>query len=201
MPTATFFHLPEEKRRRLMDAAWAEFTHVPFADASINKIIQTAGIPRGSFYQYFEDKRDLFDYLVRPVQQYFFDLARQEVEAVHGDLSAAPLRIYDRFFWPEARHDRELARCIQVVQRNPDSEFYAMLDAPDSTLRSITAIVDTTSLMRGDSEYLQEVFHLFVFTTACAIFNTLNCPEKSGEYRRQLQTRVDILLRGCCVQS
>ncbi|MBR3569954.1 MAG: helix-turn-helix transcriptional regulator, partial [Oscillibacter sp.] len=56
----TFLRLPEEKRARIVNAAWDEFAAVPFADASINRVIRAAGIPRGSFYQYFEDKNDLF---------------------------------------------------------------------------------------------------------------------------------------------
>ena len=63
MPSDTFFRLPEAKRERLMEAAWDEFTAVRCSDASINKIIRSAGIPRGSFYQYFADKDDLFLYL------------------------------------------------------------------------------------------------------------------------------------------
>ena len=35
MPNATFFHLPEAKRRRLMDAVWQEFTSVSYIDASL----------------------------------------------------------------------------------------------------------------------------------------------------------------------
>ena len=60
MPTDTFFRLPEEKRARILEGAWSEFTAVPYAEASINRIVQTSRIPRGSFYQYFEDKNDLF---------------------------------------------------------------------------------------------------------------------------------------------
>lgn len=64
MPKPTFFRLPDEKRQRLMDAAVKEFTRAPFAKASVSNIIQTAGIPRGSFYQYFEDKQDIFFYML-----------------------------------------------------------------------------------------------------------------------------------------
>lgn len=53
MPTDTFFRLPEEKRARILEGAWSEFTAVPYAEASINRIVQTSRIPRGSFYQYF----------------------------------------------------------------------------------------------------------------------------------------------------
>ncbi len=64
MPTGTFFNLPPEKRGRIMDAATEEFSRVPFSQASINQIVKTAGISRGSFYQYFKDKEDLFRYLL-----------------------------------------------------------------------------------------------------------------------------------------
>ena len=58
MPSETFLRLTEEKRTRLVDAAWEEVLRVPFEEMSINKIILRARIPRGSFYQYFTDKKD-----------------------------------------------------------------------------------------------------------------------------------------------
>ena len=69
MPSTTFFHLPAEKRERLLAAARAEFVRVPYEDASINRMIREAGIPRGSFYMYFTDKEDLFHYLMESYGQ------------------------------------------------------------------------------------------------------------------------------------
>ena len=65
MPSKTFFHLPAEKRERLLLAAEEEFARVPYAEASINRMIRAAGIPRGSFYMYFRDKEELFHYLLK----------------------------------------------------------------------------------------------------------------------------------------
>lgn len=62
MPRSTFFNIPIEKQRRICLAAQHEFISHSFSDASINGIIKEADIPRGSFYQYFEDKNDLFRY-------------------------------------------------------------------------------------------------------------------------------------------
>ena len=59
MPKQTFFHLPEEKKKRLLEAARVEFSRVPLKDSSIANIVKIAEIPRGSFYQYFESKEDL----------------------------------------------------------------------------------------------------------------------------------------------
>ncbi|MEH7238796.1 TetR/AcrR family transcriptional regulator [Bacillus sp. JJ1562] len=64
MPKLTFFNLPEDKKQTLIDAAKKEFSSVPLFDASISNIIKTAGISRGSFYQYFEDKEDAFFFLL-----------------------------------------------------------------------------------------------------------------------------------------
>lgn len=65
MPTQTFYNLSEGKRQRLIDAAIDEFTVRTLREASITNIIKQADIPRGSFYQYFEDLDDLFFYLVK----------------------------------------------------------------------------------------------------------------------------------------
>ncbi|QHT47822.1 TetR/AcrR family transcriptional regulator [Bacillus sp. SB49] len=65
MPKQTFFNLPEEKQEALMKAARAEFSRAPLHDSSISNIIKGCGVSRGSFYQYFEDKEDVFFYLLK----------------------------------------------------------------------------------------------------------------------------------------
>lgn len=67
MPTATFFNLPEEKRNRIFNAAVEEFAGFRFSDASINRIVKAAGIPRGSFYQYFDGKEDLYLHILEKI--------------------------------------------------------------------------------------------------------------------------------------
>jgi AcrR family transcriptional regulator len=64
MPKDTFFNLPEEKRERLLNIALDEFAHRPYKAASVSRIVDKAGIAKGSFYQYFENKQDLYRYLL-----------------------------------------------------------------------------------------------------------------------------------------
>ena len=64
MPTNTFFNLSEEKKNKIIKAANKEFARVPLEQASIKNIVEDAEIARGSFYQYFEDKQDLFEYIM-----------------------------------------------------------------------------------------------------------------------------------------
>ena len=64
MPRQTFFNLPEDKRNLIIDLALDEFSNYDYKNASISRIVNRAGIAKGSLYQYFEDKRDLYLYLV-----------------------------------------------------------------------------------------------------------------------------------------
>jgi AcrR family transcriptional regulator len=64
MPKSTFFGLPEERRERLVREAIVEFADRTYAEASLSQIARRARIPKGSFYQYFEDKLDLYRWLL-----------------------------------------------------------------------------------------------------------------------------------------
>lgn len=65
MPKETFFNLPDEKRKMILDLAIEEFATHDYKNASISNLVARAGIAKGSFYQYFEDKRDLYLYLIQ----------------------------------------------------------------------------------------------------------------------------------------
>jgi AcrR family transcriptional regulator len=77
MPKPTFLNLPEEKRRALLKIALAEFADNEYNSASISKIVEKAGIAKGSLYQYFEDKQDLFLYLLEVSNQEMMQAIRQ----------------------------------------------------------------------------------------------------------------------------
>lgn len=69
MPSPTFFNLPEVKRQAITELAIAEFANSDYASASISNLVKQAKIAKGSFYQYFEDKKDLYLYLLDQVTQ------------------------------------------------------------------------------------------------------------------------------------
>lgn len=69
MPKQTFLNLPEEKRNAIVNAAIDEFAEYGFESASINRIVANSGISKGSFYQYFEDKRDVFMHLLSVLEK------------------------------------------------------------------------------------------------------------------------------------
>lgn len=64
MPKETFFNLPKDKRNLIISAAMDEFSKAGYNTASINQICKKSNIAKGSFYQYFKDKLDLYVYIM-----------------------------------------------------------------------------------------------------------------------------------------
>lgn len=60
-----------ERRDKLFESAAEEFAAQGYEAASLNRIIERAGIGKSSLYYYFEDKRDLFGQLIQAVFEHF----------------------------------------------------------------------------------------------------------------------------------
>jgi AcrR family transcriptional regulator len=75
MPKDTFFRLPEEKREKLTLLAAQEFAAQPYGQASISRMVAKLGIAKGSIYQYFEDKFDLYRWLLATADRERADIA------------------------------------------------------------------------------------------------------------------------------
>jgi len=63
MPKTTFLNLPELKKKLLLESAAEEFSQKGYEKASVHSIACRADIAKGSLYQYFESKKDLFLYV------------------------------------------------------------------------------------------------------------------------------------------
>jgi len=144
MPKQTFFNLPEEKKQNLIAAAEIEFSKVPLMKASVANIIKTAGIPRGSFYQYFENIEDLYMYLLEQEtdkkKEEFISLLKKH----HGDIIETVTEMYENF-----------------LVEMPDEEEHAflrngILNFTNRDGYSLTDLFDTAN----ESEYAKEIIYL-----------------------------------------
>jgi len=69
LPKQTFFKLTSEKQKQIIDVAINEFSRFTFNEVKISDIISKAKIPRSSFYDYFEDKKDLYKYIILIIRE------------------------------------------------------------------------------------------------------------------------------------
>jgi len=106
MPLKTFLNLSKERQKEILDICLKEFSLLDYKDVSLTEIIKKLGLAKGSFYRYFESKRDLYEYLIdyakhvniglfektfkKPVEDILEAWARFYLEAIRFD-NANPL--------------------------------------------------------------------------------------------------------------
>jgi len=126
MPNDTFFNLKSEKQDKIMEAASNEFARVTLDKVRISNIVLEAGIPRGSFYQYFEDLNDLFVYFVNKFQDEREKLLIEIAKEINGDLFDFVIKQfivdYESFYF-EKNH-RLMMNIYKSFSLIPDLEEY-----------------------------------------------------------------------------
>jgi AcrR family transcriptional regulator len=94
MPKPTFKKLPVEKQTKVLKAAIKEFSRVPLTESSVANIIKDAGIPRGSFYQYFEKIDDLFYYILEAHAKDIRKFLLSSLVETKGDIVTSFIELY-----------------------------------------------------------------------------------------------------------
>ena len=198
MPSSTFLNLPAEKQEKLLEAATREFSHKPFNEASINQIIKEAGIPRGSFYMYFQDKEDLFRYLLKGYVDQMFMLLEEFLLRVRGDIFQALLDLYD---FVQTKADQMdlgeigamtgIIRCNSGMQKN---SLLEMLD-PEVILQRLGDAVNSDLLDLRQDRDLGDILGALLVVAAPMIYTGLQAGGDPAT-RDRLENILQIFKRG-----
>ncbi|MHC6180196.1 TetR/AcrR family transcriptional regulator [Clostridium sp. JNZ X4-2] len=116
MPKKTFFNLEEKKQETIMRSAVNEFLNHGFEKGNIANIAKNASVSKGSMYQYFENKKELFLFSVKWASDF--------ITKKYGDYFISgnkDVNIFDLFhkssksLWIQMKEERELIIFIQDV--------------------------------------------------------------------------------------
>jgi AcrR family transcriptional regulator len=77
MPKKTFLNLPDDKKLNIIDKIYDAFIENDYNDVTIREITKRTGISIGSFYQYFDDKDDIYLYLLTEMEKRLFEKERE----------------------------------------------------------------------------------------------------------------------------
>lgn len=125
MPKSTFYNLNKEKREKIKKALKKEFTIHSFEKASISNMIEEANIPRGSFYQYFENKEDALKYIIED----FLDDEKEKIKELliqnEGDIFLTTIDLYS-YFVDKNYHEEEVKLFQNIINklRNENVNIY-----------------------------------------------------------------------------
>jgi TetR/AcrR family transcriptional regulator len=94
MPLKTFMNLSPERQKEIIDTCLKEFALHDYRDVSLSKIIAKLGLAKGSFYRYFESKRDLYEYLIEYAKTLNVGLFEKTLLDCKSDILGAWVEFY-----------------------------------------------------------------------------------------------------------
>jgi AcrR family transcriptional regulator len=143
----------ERTRRRLLDAAEQVFGEYGYETASIVKITEAAGVSQGTFYLYFESKRQIFDELVADLNR---RVRRAMSEAAErGTTRAERERLgFAGFFRFTAEHPAlyRIIRQAEFVSPQALHGHYAKI--AEGYVEGLRAAMEAGEIAKGDPEVL-----------------------------------------------
>ncbi|ARI77799.1 TetR/AcrR family transcriptional regulator [Halobacillus mangrovi] len=202
MPKKTFYNLNEEKKKILIEAAKQEFSRVSLYEASIANILKKAEIPRGSFYQYFEDKEDAFFYLLNEHAKERHANFLANLEKYKGDLFAAVKEIYQEVF--EYSLDNGKINFIRNVLLNMNYKIehtftkYLSEKEKDERTQNIYDLVNTDALNVVDEK---EFYHVMQVVIAVTFHNLVHCVSNDfskEEALKKYEKEINLVRTGLC---
>ena len=164
MPKETFNNLSKAKKIKVFKAAVQEFSTKRFTEASINQIVKTAGISRGSFYQYFNDKEDIFLYVYTEILKEKQEIL-QSAKNVNPDADVFEVLIQTTkasYKWSKAKPEYSE---ISLLMEIDNSEFITGLrTAAASKLREMVERDKQRGLIKPeiDPELVVEMIYSFL---------------------------------------
>lgn len=196
----TFYNLPYEKRKRITDAVIKEFMERPNEKVSINRIIKTAEISRGSFYQYFDDKVDLIEIITKTMFEESSNKAKEILKLSCGDLFVMYIKMFDYF------GDYSSQKQTMKIMRNIVDSFKANDDLVSEYLKNrfnialsnneIYLMVDRQNLKFQDNESVKYLIEILTQVLKNAIFDVFVAGSDREEVRKRLIKKIDIIKQG-----
>lgn len=200
MPTLTFLNLSKEKQNNIIEASLKEFKRVLLRDASINKIIKDANIPRGSFYNYFEDINDLYIYSINEYKNKFIRIIKESLKEKNGDLIETTKIIYDRIIhqctldenkqlikniFLNLNYNISIKNRLECEQLNDKYEIIELLEQIDKNNLNIKT--------EEELLYIIDIIISFIMHGLIEIFLNNKKPE---EIKEKINKQLEILKRG-----
>ncbi len=122
-----------ERKQQLLNAALAEFSQKSYEEASINRIINDAGISKGTFYYHFKDKADLYLYLIRYTSEQKWRFIQQRMAADCDDIAGKGifdmLKLQAKWGLEYALYCPEAHGFAKMLAKERSSSIYASVQA------------------------------------------------------------------------
>ena len=195
MPKETFFNLNPEKRRKIEEAILEEFSKTPIEKASISNIITNANIPRGSFYQYFEDKEDAIKYIIENFIETEQKTRCEIMKSTHGNIFDASLSIFDHIIERAMIPEKfKLYKNIFSELRRNNTNFFKV--KKENLKNNMELCINKEMFKFENDEELYSFLEIVNCITRIAILDVVSKRKTDKDAKENLKRQLDMLKFG-----
>lgn len=196
----TFYNLPPEKREKIIDVTRKEFRKGSKKKITINSVIKNAGISRGSFYQYFDDKLDLVELMADDMMNKMSEYIKEQLILYNGDIFEIPLVIFDVMF----KEDSSYKDIVVFTDRNNQnseliSEYMFYRFRKYNFWDKLSGYINRSKLRLNSDEDIKYIVFIMEDAFRNALSNISKNPKLKDRERTILANKVDLLKRAVCV--
>lgn len=199
MPKITFFNLNIEKREKIKKAIINEFSKHTIAKASISNIVEEAQIPRGSFYQYFEDKEDALKYIIDE----FINIEKEEIKnslkTNNGDIFKTSIDIF-KYVSKKSYSDRDMMLCHNIIQKLKEENVNIFEGINCKSMYQANKdngnIINTDILKINNEEDLKYMMKILTVVIRASIIDVITKKKSEEKAQEELQKQIEILKHG-----
>lgn len=196
MPKSTFYNLNKDKKEKIKKAIRNEFSKNPFSKASISNIIEEAQIPRGSFYQYFEDKEDALKYILDEVAQKERKKIIDILNRNSGDIFKTSIESFD-YILNKNINEKEIQFLKNVVQEIKEENIDFQLPIRSNFKSTVEKWnINTESLNIKSEEDLKYILRILFIVTKTQIMDVILKRTSKEKSRENLIKQIQILKEG-----
>ena len=123
MPKTTFINLSPERQREIIDVAYKEFILNDYKSASLSNIIKQLSLAKGSFYRYFNSKKELYLFLLDEATKERFNTLEKRLSDPKTDLFTLLLDNWHDKIEFEKNHTLESAFQYRVFRERYNEEL------------------------------------------------------------------------------
>lgn len=196
MPKETFLKLSREKQHKIIQSAKKEFARVPIQEVSIKNIVEDAEIARGSFYQYFESKEDLLNYILSEKIEETNQKLQNKIKECKN-LFDTYVYLYDLMIQEFVDNDeKKLFKQIFENVKSSDENIFNLLKK--SKLESITKyfeVFDLSNLKIEDKKDFEIICDMLNIITRRAIVKNFKHSSKEKS-RKEFLMQIDYIKYG-----
>lgn len=194
----TFYNLPKEKQQRIIKASIDEIIGNSYDKISINKIVKNAVISRGSFYQYFDQKSDLFELIM---QNFTSELKNKFIDIMisnKGDILLAALDIFDFMAnSPTLIEYSNLLKALFTVKR-VDIEFFdtKKCECDKTFVEKLKSLINTEMYNTDCEDNINYIINIVASILFRHIFELFVIGSNKNEVRKNLNCVLMLIKNG-----